>query len=396
MPRDRLYRGTQLKEASTWAKLNLPSQREVAFLHASTTYRMRSRVVVTAIVLLVLLLSIPAGVLVRTFILANVVTSASDDGQGSLRQVIAETSSGSTIKFAASVRGKIMLTSGNLSFTRSLTLRGPGAHSLAISGGKSGHVVHVLPGVTVTISDVSFTNSNLGKLGVGFIWNEGTLTLVNSTISGNTGSTFGGGIFNTGNGKLTLVNSTVFGNSSKTGGGIFNTSTLTLINSTISGNIASGAGGGIYDFAIQTTTITFCTIYDNTANHGGGILLEGGNKDVEARNSIFAGNRASTEPDIAGKLILDGYNLIQNPAHATLVRRDRASTNYIGMSTKVGPLQENGGPTKTHALLQGSLAIDKIPLDACLLKGISTDQRGVIRPQGSACDIGAYEYAPPK
>ena len=117
---------------------------------------------------------------------------------------------------------------------------------------------------------------------------------------------------------------------------------------------------------------------------------------MDARNSIFAGNRAATEPDIAGKLILDGYNLIQNPAHAILVRRDRASTNYIGMLIKVGPLQENGGPTKTIALLQGSLAIDKIPRDACLLESISTDQRGIIRPQGPACDIGAYEYAPPK
>src|SRR5205823_5274245 len=115
----------------------------------------------------------------------------------------------------------------------------------------------------------------------------------------------------------------------------------------------------------------------------------------EARNSIVAGNRAHTEPDIAGKLILDGYNLIQNRGHATLVIPDPALPNYIGMSPKVGPLQENGGPSKTHALLQGSSAIDKIPPDACSLKGISTDQRGVKRPQGPACDIGAFEYAPP-
>jgi hypothetical protein len=121
-PSDRLYRGSQLKEARAWAKRNTASGSEIAFLRASATQRMRSRVGIMAIVLLVLLLSIPAGVLVRSFILANVVTTSNDDGPGSLREVIATARQGSTIMFDASLTGKtIMLTSGDLIFTKNLS-----------------------------------------------------------------------------------------------------------------------------------------------------------------------------------------------------------------------------------------------------------------------------------
>ncbi len=303
-PKDRLYRGSPLKEARTWAKRSVPSQQEVAFLQASTANRKRSRVVVTAIVLLVLLLSIPAGVLVRSFILANVVTTPNDDGQGSLRQVIADANPGSTITFAASVRGTIMLTSGDLSFTRSLTLSGPGAQSLAISGGKSGHIVRVLSNINVAISDLSFINSNTGQTGYGFLENEGTLTLTNSIVSGNTSSGLGGGITN--QGKLTLINSTVSRNSAQHGGGISNYTSreLTLINSTISENVASGLGGGIYDYEIRDhhTSIISCTIRGNTAQDGGGIFVDGGHS-IEVSKSHITGNHAPKDPNTYGKII---------------------------------------------------------------------------------------------
>ena len=305
MPRDRLYRGSQLKEANKWAKGNVPNRRELTFLQASTAYRMRSRVVVMAIILLVLLLSIPAGVMVRSFILANVVTTTNDDGPGSLRQVIADANPGSTIMFATNVRETIMLTSGDLSFTRSLTLRGPGAQFLAISGGKSGHIVHVLSGITVAIFDLSFINSDTGQNGDGFIQNEGTLTLTNSTVSGNRSSFLGGGIYNNG-GNLTLINSTVSRNNAPYGGGIYNDtmSRLTLRHSIITENVASVDGGGIYDVetGVHQSILISCTIRGNTAREGGGIFVQGSHP-LETRNCHITGNHAPIHPDIAGNII---------------------------------------------------------------------------------------------
>ena len=123
---------------------------------------------------------------------------------------------------------------------------------------------------------------------------------------------------------------------------------------------------------------------------------------VEMRNSIVAGNHAPVEADIAGTLTSDGYNLIQDVSQASLLSGNLASTDLIGMSPEVGPLQNNGGPTSTHALALGSPAMDKVPLKACQIEAIFnsssktyTDQRGIKRPQDSACDIGAYEYEVP-
>ena len=197
-----------------------------------------------------------------------------------------------------------MLTSGDLSFTRSLTLSGPGAQSLAISGGKSGHIVRVLSNINVAISDLSFINSNTGQTGYGFLENEGTLTLTNSIVSGNTSSGLGGGITN--QGKLTLINSTVSRNSAQHGGGISNYTSreLTLINSTISENVASGLGGGIYDYEIRDhhTSIISCTIRGNTAQDGGGIFVDGGHS-IEVSKSHITGNHAPKDPNTYGKII---------------------------------------------------------------------------------------------
>ncbi len=304
-PKDRLYRGSQFKEASAWAVRNLPSRNEAAFLQASAVYRLRSRVVVTAIVLLVLLLLVPAVALVRSLILTNVVTIADDDGPGSLRRVIASASPGSTITFAVNVRGMIMLTSGDLSIDRSLTIRGPGAQALAISGGNSGHIVHVLPGITVSMRDLSFVNSNTGSTESGFIKNEGTLTLANSIISGNTSSTAGGGIVNMNKGKLTLIGSTVSKNRSTYGGGIYKSSSggLTLFKDIILGNVATEDGGGIYDWGARgdiRTTITSCIIRGNIAHDGGGIFVDN-HRLIEMRESQITGNHAPLRPDIAVK-----------------------------------------------------------------------------------------------
>ncbi len=304
-PRDRLYRGSQLKEANEWVKRNVPNRREVTFLQASTRRRVLSTLSVVVVVLL--LLSTTGVAIWFLFLQPNPtrVTTSNDDGPGSLRWAIVTANAGSTITFDPSLRGRvILLKSNDLTFFKDMTIRGPGAQFLAISGGKSGFIVRVLPGVTVAIFDLSFINSNTGGTGVGFIKNEGTLTLTNSTVSGNRSSDIGGGITNTIEGNLTLVNSTISRNSAQEGGGIYNNSSgeLTLIHSTISENVASDAGGGIYEGRDHQSLIISCTISGNIAHDGGGIFVDGG-RAVETRNRHITGNHAPTHPDIAGNII---------------------------------------------------------------------------------------------
>ncbi len=424
-PRDRLYQGSQLKEAKIWARRNIPSEQEAAFLRAGAFRQMRF--VVSMIVVFLLLIS-TAGIAVRLFLLIppdpTLVTNREDDGTGSLRWATIQAKAGSTIRFAPDVRGTIFLKSNDLVFSKDLIIHGPGAGVLTISGGNSGNIVWVLDRRSVTMSGLSFKNSNTGKTKVGFIDNDGTLTLTNTTVSGNTSSSYGGGVFN--NSKLALINSTISNNSASYGGGIYNfAGTLTVINSTISGNKASGAqdasGGGILTAGELTlinstvsgnttsgkgggitvsdsqATITSCTIYDNKAQNGGGFSIQDSQAQshVEIGNSIIAGNHAPVGADISGTLTSDGYNLIQNISQASLLHKASAPTDLIGIAPDVGPLQDNGGLTRTQALLPGSPAIDKIPRSVCHLDTISTDQRGTKRPQGPACDIGAYEQVYP-
>jgi hypothetical protein len=186
---------------------------------------------------------------------------------------------------------------------------------------------------------------------------------------------------------------------------------LTLTNSTVSGNWASsGSGGGIFNRSGKAN-ITFSTIYSNkTTDNGGGLSIEdrqdydGKNipSKVSISNSIIAGNRAHIGPNISGTLTSDGYNLVQDPSGVIFTPNQQHSTDIpVNPHTNLGidpMLRDNGGlatlHTFTHALLPGSPAIDKIPLEACHINDISTDQRGMKRPSENenTCDIGAYEY----
>ncbi len=425
-PAARLYRGSQLAEARECAKRNMPSRNEATFLRASLVRRRRYQ----ASVITILLLLLSATGLASWFLLQpppnlTLVTTLNDSGPGSLRQAIILARPGSTITFDASVRGSIILKSDDLNVTKNLTIRGPGAHLLTISSGNSSHGVLVFR----EASAVALAGQNFKSQGTTYhskLSNYGTLTLTNSTVSGITAAG-GGNIYNAKGGTLTLTNSTVSGSSY---GGIKNDGTLTLINSTISGNRASGDGGGISNNTNGTLTltnstivgntsgqrggglavlgrqvdITFCTMYGNTAaGDGGGLAIENGyhNKpsQVTMRNSLVAGNAAPIGPEITGQLTSDGYNLIQDSSGVTFAdplkqhHTDVSVQNLTDVKIDL-LLRNNGGPTPTLALLLGSPAIDRIPLKACLLNTIGTDQRGVKRPQGATCDIGAYEYEP--
>jgi hypothetical protein len=240
--------------------------------------------------------------------------------------------------------------------------------------------------------------------------NASTLIITNSTISHNIasspGGSAGGGIYNgDNNAMLTLTNSTISDNeaSDGNGGGIADgdqSSTTTLANSTFSGNKAAN-GGGIYALGSHDS-IVFCTFFRNTATSDGGGIWTGNYPysqklaQVQMRNSIVAGDRANTGPDIAGILTSGGYNLIQNVSGATFAASQQHSTDIVVDShtdLRIDPALRGKQP-QVHALLAGSPAIDRIPLSTCLISGISTDERGVKRPDGQEqfCDIGAYEY----
>ena len=213
--------------------------------------------------------------------------------------------------------------------------------------------------------------------GGGGIFNGGTLAVTNSTIFSNSAG-FGGGLYNAY--ILKVTNSTLSANSAPNGGGIYNGYILTVTNSTLFANSApSGFGGGIGNGG--TLTVTNSTLSANSASHGGGIYHQIG--AAKFYNTIVANN--STGLDCAqagtGTFTADSYNLDTDGSCDNATQRTTAEIN-------LQPLANNGGPTQTMALGTGSLAIDAGDDATCA----PTDQRGMIRLQGSHCDIGAVEY----
>ncbi len=261
------------------------------------------------------------------------------------------------------------------------------------AGGGGGGIYNNLGG-TLTLANSTVSGNTTGGNGGGIYAKSGTVTLTNSTVSGNTASVRGGGIFNITGGTLAVTNSTVSGNTAGgDGGGIRNSGTLTLTNSTVSGNTASTHGGGVYNFG-GTVTLTNVTITNNTADSdsngsgdGGGVARGGGT--VNLKNTILGGNMdPSSDPDCFGALTSQGYNLIQTVSAGCSIG-GVTTGNVTGQSANLSPLAFNvPGTTQTHALLLGSPAIDAGSPDCPPPAG---DQRGVVRPAGNACDIGAYE-----
>ncbi len=250
--------------------------------------------------------------------------------------------------------------------------------------------------LTITNSIISNTNRNnpdktSGSLCPIYNEDDGSLTIRDSTIADNISNFNCGGIYNAG--QLTIIGSTISGNSTPSipgsgtrhyGGGITNEGgTLKIMNSTIAGNTAGRNGGGIVNLS-GNTIISFCTIYGNSASAGAGIAVKAGT--VTMSNSIVAGNNLisgeqPSHPNIAGDLISKGFNLIQNMANIALQHTSAPDTSNIAVSrfTPVDDitvsavdlanifdpqgLQYNGGPTRTYALrpLSNNPVLGRIP-----------------------------------
>jgi len=258
-------------------------------------------------------------------------------------------------------------------------------------------------GVATLISTTVSENTTFGFCG-GICNSGGTLALVNSTVVSNTTSGQGGGILNENGGTMTLTNTSVISNavSYSNGGGIATFfSAMYLNNVTVSGNRASGRGGGLYVNG-GPVTLNNGTITNNTADSdgdgsgdGGGIYNAG---TFNFSNTIVAGNRNTSgqAPDSRGTLTSQDYNLIQSTNGCGIT--GSTAHNLTGVSPNLGPLQDNGGPNFTHALPPASPAIDIANPAAPGSGGNAcegTDQRGIARPQGMGCDMGAYELEVP-
>jgi hypothetical protein len=314
------------------------------------------------------------------------VTNTSDSGPGSLRQAVANAAPGDTVNFDPRLSGQtITLTSGDIGIGGNLTITGP-AGGVTVSGNNTARVFTINSGVTVNMSHLTISNGSV-TTGGGGIYNVGTLTLTNVTVSGNNAAN-GGGIDNGGTVTLT-TNSTVSGNSANAGGGIYNTGILNMTNSTVSGNNAAN-GGGIDNADGGSATLTNSTVSGNStpgSGSGGGINNQTGGT-LNLFNSIVANQVSGGDCTNSGIITSNGYNLDSNGSCNLTATGDLPNTNPM-----LGPLALNPpGSTETQALLAGSPAIDHIPVgvNGCGTT-VTTDQRGVKRPQGVGCDIGAYE-----
>ncbi|MFN8524263.1 MAG: Calx-beta domain-containing protein, partial [Chloroflexota bacterium] len=257
------------------------------------------------------------------------------------------------------------------------------------------------PRGTVTVTN-STLSGNPAFAGGGIFVAGGTATVTNSTLSGNSGNGDGGGGILVNGGTATVTNSALSGNSapSASGGGIFVTGgTVTVTNSTLSGNSA-GTGGGIR-VAFGSATVTHSTLRGNSATTavGGGVGLSGGTLSLRA-TIIAAG---SSGGNCSGTITSLGSNLSSDNSCAAAFTQAGDANNVATLN--LGPLANNGGPTQTHALLSGSTAIDAVQ-GSCTSNGtsggttITTDQRGTTRPidgngdTTATCDVGAFEASP--
>ena len=277
-----------------------------------------------------------------------------------------------------------IFSTGTLTVTNS-TISG----NVAFDGGGI-YDVGTLTVTNSTITGNSAVGSDVGGNGGGIYHNinSSPAMVMNSTITGNSANRYGAGIANLSN--MTVKDSTISGNSASEGGGISNVGFgfMTITNSTISGNSANGYGAGIAN--LRNMMVTNSTISGNSANIGGGISISPNpGLHITLQNTIVANNSGGNCERGGGAVIINsGYNL------------DSGSTCGWGSSNSslsntnplLGALADNGGPTKTMKLLSGSPAIDAGNASICSSSPVNgKDQRGVIRPLGAGCDIGAYE-----
>ena len=388
------------------------------------------------------------------------VTNTNDSGPGSLRQALAIANDGDAINFT--VTGSITLTSSGLVIDKNVTISGPGANQLAIDGNQGDFVFGVDPDKTAVIAGLTIRNGqigigNIGALTIsncvvtgnsfgglsnvanGQISTNATLTIANSIVSNNSGPGVTNGAFMgsatvtilnstlTGNSggistsgfeggtNVTVSNSTISGNSADLGGGIYSHwSPVTIVNSTLSGNSAGTSGGGIYAEG-PLLEISNSTISGNSAGTSGGAIFNNTSGYVRIDNSTLTGNSAGSGGgiytvngvDLSNTILnagVSGENIFNNGGVITSYGYNLSSDDgggflngpgdQISTDPMLGPLQNNGGPTLTHVLSPHSPAVNAG--DPSFTPPPSYDQRGspFVRVFSGRIDIGSVEAQP--
>jgi hypothetical protein len=288
------------------------------------------------------------------------VTNPLDDGSGgTLRATIAAAASGDTIVFAGSLNGRtVALTGGELLLNKNLTIQGPGAAQLAISGNQLWRVFEVAANVQVSLADLTIRDGNgWATSGAhpyiygpgGGIYNAGTLTVSGCTLSGNSASTDG----------VTH------------GGGIYNVGTLTVSGCTLSGNSALGFGGGICSYR-GTLTVSGCTLTGNSADRGGGIYNGNGNGTLTA--STLSGNSAHSFGGaiiVFGTLSASGCTVTGNSAGSGGGIFNGSTLTASSCTVSGNSAAANGGGVFTDAATM-------LTLSGCTLSGNSAANGGAI------------------
>jgi hypothetical protein len=400
------------------------------------------------------------------------VSNLNDEGPGSLRQAVLDANQNGTgsddIVFASGLSGTINIgsTSGNGIYPETpMSIQGPGADKLILQGAAASidYVVYTgsgygaPPGFPITISGVTISGGHAANNGFtdrgGGIYNkDAALTVSSSVISNNYALDDGGGIYSySASGSVTVVNSTISGNRAGAtgggnayGGGIYaQDSPVTVRNSTVSGNNSGGDGAGIYmssrytidpSLTIENSTVANNTAGSGTGDDGGGVWLCCGDDDqsLTLKSSTITGNRVGGGSGFGGGLVLFGlaasnvniqssiianntgtfgndiyseyggqlgFSLVKDPANSTDTGYSFTTTgpNITGVDPQLGGLAGNGGPTQTELPSASSPVIDKGNSF-----GLTSDQRGVLRPidfpaipnAGDGSDIGAVELQP--
>ena len=304
---------------------------------------------------------------------------------------------------------------GDLDVKNSVYIVGEGPEKTFIDGSGITRVLHIVQAgvsvglVNLTIQNGKVTNTHNQPHGAGIL-NKATLSLYNVGIKNNTtaaDNNLGGGIYN--DGVLTITNSTLSGNLALSGGAIYtNNSAQTAIersllvnnwassrasaiesygylqvtNTTVHGNVSTY--GSAIHLAFETADISFCTITNNTPGTASA-AIEWGLASLNLHQTILAANQStdSIKRNCSYKIPNATYNLEDANTCGF-----STATNLINTDPKLGPLQDNGGPTLTRALAADSSAIDYVRINT----GVTVDQRGFKRPVGPWADIGAYEY----
>jgi uncharacterized protein YjbI with pentapeptide repeats len=235
---------------------------------------------------------------------------------------------------------------------------------LVVSGAREGNQgggLRIEKGASAIVQRTWITG-NLANQGAG-IFNEGTLTLRDSTVSGNTAANEGGGLNN--QGTATISNTTIEGNTALRGSAIASRSAVNVTHSTIVRNVSTSSPWSTLQRSSGTFDVSWSIIADNRRSNGSAAMT------------------------CSGTVNLRDTNLVSSTAGCTTV-----GTVLTG-GPFVGPLQDNGGPTPTAAPFDGSPAVDAIAVDSAgrCVSGATADQRGTARPSGPGCDLGALEVA---